>query len=58
MTKLEKKYLQKLAQTAWEKLVKTEECCGVDSNAARAIRGEWFAYDKICKELNIEYSLM
>lgn len=55
MTKSEKNYLQKLAQTAWDKLVKTEIYCGVDSNEVRAIRGEWFAYNKICDELNIEY---
>lgn len=55
MTKIERKCLQGLAEKAWERLKAAERFYGEDSIEAKCTRGEWYAYNRICYQFDIDY---
>ena len=50
-------YLKNLAEDAWKALQQCKSVFGDNNIYTKVARARWGAYDKICVEFNIDYSI-
>ena len=57
MEKYETIYLKNLAESAWKELQQCKSVLGDNNIHTKVARARWGAYDKICVEFNIDYTI-